>query len=229
MSKNNISFAPGEQIVFTDMVKVTLPWEMTVVNIPAGTTGVIEEVVEEDHYRIRCRPATAWQAFSFVADTSDIEFLHKIAPAAQVEPGSLPPLAGQAIYDEDQPGFLRGVSEYLIVDPEGDYLLYKREPFTAWTIEVRFYEEANPPQDVTGVFRGALADGKEIEQFTLLPKEGEPDYALVQVQIFSTRRARVYTYLPAEVEVDSYKKIVTIRLLCWFEFDRSQLKIIPLG
>jgi hypothetical protein len=224
-------FSKGDRLIFIDVEKITLPYGLTVVNIPIGTVGTVEKVEDAQQgsqlYTIRCKPATTANDFTFIAASDNVEFLQKVALLSQIDPLSLPPMSEQHLYDNDMPGYLRGQAEYLVSDPEGDYLLFQRKAFTDWIIEVKFYKSAKKLlNDVSGVFRSTTSDGKEIEQFTLMCKK--VTYVLVQVQLFSAKRIRTYTTIPAEIDIDSRNKVVRVLILSNFEPQGDgQLKIWP--
>jgi hypothetical protein len=122
------------------------------------------------------------------------------------------------VFDDDMPGFLRGDGGYVLDEPDGqgEYLLYRRLPWTDWQIEVHVYPGGESIDTLQGVFRTAWIEGRECEQFTLMPAARDDDY--VQVQTLANTRVRVYAQVPAEVEVDTRKRLITIHLLCSVEF-----------
>lgn len=223
-------FNRGDRLVFIEMVKINLV-DGTVVNIPAGTIGVITDVAEGEMplYTIRCNPATTHLEPSFRVSADEEAFLGKVALAGEVDITAIPGLNEQDLYDDDMPGFMRSDSGYLISEEPDDpylaaeHLLFKRTPWTDWQIEVRFYAGGNNIDEVTGVFRTTWREGQECEQFTLLPQEH--DYTYVQVQIFSASRVRCYAHVPAEVEINTRKKLVTIYLLCRVEFTETGIRV----
>lgn len=102
---------------------------------------------------------------------------------------------------------------YVVTEADGrDYLLYRRQPFTAWEIEVWCAGTAIALDQVSGVYRTTFRDGRECELFTLLWEE-EPDVALVQLNILRASRVKVWTAVPCEVEVDTRQKKIMVELL----------------
>ncbi|MFQ5418873.1 MAG: hypothetical protein ACE5EY_00780 [Anaerolineae bacterium] len=185
-----------------------------VITIPAGTPGVIEEVdAVEDRptYAVRCRPQTVYAGFEprFWAEESEL-------PAEKAGEVTVKLESPDVVYDEDMPGWFREDGAYAVTEEDGrdtrDYLLYRRQPFTAWEIEVWRAYTAISLDQVSGVYRTTFQDGRECERFTLLWEE-EPDVALVQLNIPAASRVQVWAAVPCEVEVDTRKKKITIELL----------------
>lgn len=88
-------------------------------------------------------------------------------------------------------------------------MLFDRRPFTDWRIKLHCGKE-NPisTRSLEGIYRGTWREGKECEQFTLLPKNKE--YCLVQIRIFKDNTVTVESYAPCFVRIDNKKKLVTI-------------------
>lgn len=206
-------FKTGDQITFTHRLKIRLANQQVII-IPAGTPGVIEEVAaSEDRlaYAVRCRPNTVYRGFEprFWAAESEL-------PAGKAAEVTVEPESPEVVYDEDMPGQFREDGAYAVAEADGRdtrvYLLYRRKPFTAWEIEVWRADTAISLDQVSGVYRTTFQEGRECERFTLLWEE-EPDVALVQLNILSGSRVKVWPAVPCEVEVDTRKKKITIELL----------------
>ena len=201
-------FKKGTEIVITDLLKMRL-FDGSPINLPAGTKGTIEDV-GKDSMNFSCHPVTASTKFSFNIGFTDPE----MACIALASERSLP--APVPCYD-DMPGHLLDAGEYLVKSDDGEYLLFLREGWTPWRIEVHFYPGSNPHSDLMGVFRTKV---EGVEQFTLLP--GVRDYSLVQVQLLENK-CKVFCYLPAEVDIDPEKHLVVIHLLRRFYFRKGYL------
>lgn len=206
-------FKAGDRIIFTGRLKIRLATQQIII-IPAGTPGVIEEVAAaEDQvaYAVRCRPQTVYAGFEPRFWAAEAEL-----PAGKVGEVVVQPESPESVYDEDMPGMFREDGAYEVTEADGgdtgDYLLYRRQPFTAWEIEVWCADTAIALDQVSGIYRTTFRDGRECELFTLLWEE-EPDVALVQLNIPAASRVRVWVAVPSEVEVDTRKKKITIELL----------------
>lgn len=203
-------FKAGDSVIFTERLKIRLATQQ-VITIPAGTPGVIEEVVaEEDRvaYAVRCRPQTVYEGFEPRFWCAEAEL-----PAGKAGEVAVQPESPEAVYDEDMPGMFREDGAYVVTEADGrDYLLYRRQPFTAWEIEVWCAGTAIALDQVSGVYRTTFRDGRECELFTLLWEE-EPDVALVQLNILRASRVKVWAAVPCEVEVDTRQKKITVELL----------------
>lgn len=203
-------FKTGDNVIFTERLKIRLATQQAI-TIPAGTPGVIEEVVaEEDQvaYAVRCRPQTVYEGFEPRFWAAEAEL-----PAGKAGEVAVQPESPEAVYDEDMPGMFREDGAYVVTEADGrDYLLYRRQPFTAWEIEVWCAGTAIALDQVSGVYRTTFRDGRECELFTLLWEE-EPDVALVQLNILRASRVKVWAAVPCEVEVDTRQKKITVELL----------------
>lgn len=101
---------------------------------------------------------------------------------------------------------------------DGDGLVFKREPFTPWVIEIP-PDHANRPGLYAGTYRTAFAQGRECEQFTLVLEE--IDYALIQVQIFKNGDVTFWAAVPCNVQVKRRTKTIVVQLLCRVEVDHE--------
>jgi hypothetical protein len=221
-------FSVGDEVVFTRMAKIRLA-DGKVVNVPAGTRGQVVAVTEEAGiaiYTMTCSPATAYYEPTFLVGADETEFLEGITLAKRITEAAWPGLNDQEIFDDDMPGFLRSDGGYLLDEPDsqGEYLLYRRVPWTDWQIEMHAYPGGDSLDAMQGIFRTDWIDGRECEQFTLMP--ADQDYTYVQVQKLANNRIRIYAYVPAEVEVDTRKRLVTIHLLCSVEFTEDGRMIV---
>lgn len=212
-SASKSKFKTGDKITFTSRLKIWLANQQVII-IPAGTPGVIEEVAAADDqpaYAVRCRPNTVYQGFEprFWAAESEL-------PAGRAGEVTVEPESPEVVYDEDMPGRFREDGAYTVTEVDGRdtrvHLLYWRKPFTDWEIEVWRAGTAISLDQVSGVYRTTFQEGRECERFTLLWEE-KPDVALVQLNILSGSRVKVWAAVPCEVEVDTRKKKITIELL----------------
>lgn len=89
-------------------------------------------------------------------------------------------------------------------------MLYEREPFTPWKIETIGLQDEH---QFIGIYRTALKDNMECEQFTLLPTEYSDD-VLIQLRIYKNGDILLGNLVPANVVVFKKRKLVTIELLC---------------
>lgn len=87
---------------------------------------------------------------------------------------------------------------------------YNREPFTPWKIEVVGMDNED---EFVGHYRTTYRDGKECEQFTLLPAM-HSDEVLVQVRMYKNGDILANNYVPATIVVYKRKKLITVELLC---------------
>lgn len=203
-------FKKGTKIVITDLLKMQLV-DGSPINLPVGTKGRIEEV-GDDYMTFSCHPVTtAIPKLSFSIGFDEPQMACVVPASERSLPDPVP------CYDDYMPGYLLNASEYLVDGDDGEYLLFLRKRWTPWRVEVHFYPGSDPHSSLVGVFR---TTGEGIEQFTLLPKV--EDYTLVQVQLFKNK-SKVFCYLPAEVDIDHKKHLVTIHLLCNFRFEDGRL------
>ena len=87
-------------------------------------------------------------------------------------------------------------------------MLYDREPFTPWKIEVL---DMKDEEEFEGFYRTTYQNGMECEQFTLMPKDQIE--ALVQLRIYKNEDIMSTCHIPSNVVIHKRKKLVTIELM----------------
>jgi len=215
----------GDKVIIKKLLKITLA-DQSVVNLPPGTTGFVEEIIDEDSdgdaiYSLGCYPKTTDMRIGLIAASSDARFQENIALDGSVE---VQPTPEMEWYDADMPGYLRSTDGCYVIRPGGDdpdedaqYLLYQRRYWTPWKIEVRFYIDADEQADkIDGVFRTAW-DGREVEQLTLMVKGTED--VLLQIRIAKNGEVTSSSEIPARIEVKPRTKLITIWPLVTVESD----------
>lgn len=76
-------------------------------------------------------------------------------------------------------------------------MIYDRSTISGWTVEViNMYDE----EQFVGIFRTTLRDGKECEQFTLLPSRYSDD-TFIQIRIYKNGDVLVYGLVPVKLKV----------------------------
>lgn len=87
-----------------------------------------------------------------------------ITLAERITEATWPDLNEQEVFDDDMPGFLRSDGGFVLNEPDGhgEYLLYRRIPWTNWQIEVHTYPGGESLDAMQGVFRTAWIDGREV-------------------------------------------------------------------
>lgn len=96
---------------------------------------------------------------------------------------------------------------------------FDRRPFTNWIIETLNID----PEQFEGFYRTTFKDGKECEQFTLMPMDLE--FVLVQIRIYKNGDILVSNFVGANVVVYKRKKRITIELLCDLEITDTGIEI----
>ncbi|MFT9494384.1 MULTISPECIES: hypothetical protein [Bacillota] len=94
-------------------------------------------------------------------------------------------------------------------------MIYDRKDISGWIVEV---VGIGDEEKFEGVFRTAIRDGKECEQFTLYPTK-DSDYTIVQVRIYKNGDVLTYGFVPVNVVVFKRKKKIKIELLCDIEIN----------
>ncbi|PFZ93745.1 hypothetical protein COL70_09020 [Bacillus pseudomycoides] len=97
---------------------------------------------------------------------------------------------------------------------------FNRKPFTDWVIETM---DINSEQ-FEGFYRTTFKDGKECEQFTLMPVDR--DEVLIQIRIYKNGDILVSNFVPANVVVYKRKKRVTVEFLCHVTMTDDGMSIV---
>ncbi|PDY14154.1 hypothetical protein COO16_04120 [Bacillus pseudomycoides] len=96
---------------------------------------------------------------------------------------------------------------------------FDRRPFTNWVVETI---NINPEQ-FEGFYRTTFKDGKECEQFSLMPID--LNFVLVQIRIYKNGDILVSNFVGANVVVYKREKRVTVELLCNLEITDKGIEI----
>jgi len=218
----------GDKVIITKLLKITLA-DQSVVNLPPGTTGFVEEIIDEDSdgdaiYSLGCYPKTTDMRISFIAASSDAGFQENIALDGSVE---VQPIPETEWYDADMPGYRRSFDGCYVIHPCGDgpdeikaeqYLLYQRRYWTPWKFEVHFYIDACEQADkIDGVFCTTSRGGSEVEELTLMVKG--TDVVLIEIQVAKNGEVTSFSEIPVQIEVKPRTKLITIWPLVTIEYD----------
>lgn len=101
-------------------------------------------------------------------------------------------------------------------------MIFDRKEISGWTVEVVDMEDE---EKFIGVFRTTMRDGKECEQFTLLPTM-PIDITIVQVRIYKNGDVLSYGYVPLNTVVFKRKKHIKIQLYCDIKVDVTSGSLI---
>lgn len=89
-------------------------------------------------------------------------------------------------------------------------MIYDRTEFSGWKVEAIGMSDE---EEFQGVFRSTIKDGKQCEQFTLLPAKYSDD-VIAQVRIYKSGDILTYGLVPINTVIFKRKKIIEIQLLC---------------
>ena len=113
---------------------------------------------------------------------------------------------------------ITGTKVYRIDKEKGcSSMIYDRKDITGWTVEVVGMSNEDK---LFGVFRTAIRDGIECEQFTLLPAKHSDD-TIVQVRIYKNGTILTFGLVPVNTVVFKRKKHIEIQLYCDIVIDES--------
>ncbi|RKJ75041.1 hypothetical protein D7X33_18385 [Butyricicoccus sp. 1XD8-22] len=96
-------------------------------------------------------------------------------------------------------------------------MIYDRKEFSGWVVEVVGMSDE---EKFVGVFRTAVKDGIECEQFTLLPAQYS-DNTIVQIRIYNNGNILTFGVVPVNTVIFKRKKVIEVQLMCELEIDES--------
>jgi hypothetical protein len=238
------AFAVGESITFTTLEKI-VTFYGKIVNIPPGTVGTITGFDEDDQqYTIECFPPTTAFKVSFTLKASEETFLGHLIPSDL--PDTVEVLPESQWYDEEMPGFLTR-NEYLVKDPKNDgyVLLYNRQPFTDWEVELHGFSisenKEKPLQDYNAYYRTTYKGNHQCEQFSLVNEYEEYSFMIGifkhKISFFSTFYAiaevkpvqkRILIFQNPNRRRKRYGLYVSLKIDEYSEYSLMNLRDLPL-